>query len=129
MRGAGGHVAPRPAPPATATAEVKYRHWATAGPAFPGLSPAQEVPHGHRTCSPTCRISPAITSGLKAAAPLLAATMDYLAREVPSWYDQVRLIDATPVPCGASRETVKRSKLAGWAGYGYCAAHSRWYWA
>ena len=32
------------------------------------------------------------------------------------------------MPCGASRETVKRSELAGWAGYGYCAAHSRWYW-
>jgi hypothetical protein len=24
-------------------------------------------------------------------------------------------------------ETVKRSELAGWAHYGYCAAHSRWY--
>lgn len=33
-----------------------------------------------------------------------------------------------PLPCGASRETVKRSEVAGWAGYGYCAAHSRWYW-
>jgi hypothetical protein len=65
---------------------------------------------------------------LKAAAPLLAAAMDYLAREVPSWQDQVRLIDATPVPCGTSRQTVKRSELAGWAGYRYCAAHSRWYW-
>src|SRR6266550_5455423 len=65
---------------------------------------------------------------VKAAAPLLAAAMDYLAREVPSWHDQVRLIDATPLPCGTSRETVKRSELAGWAGYGYCAAHSRWYW-
>jgi hypothetical protein len=32
------------------------------------------------------------------------------------------------VPCGASRETVRRSELAGWAHYGYCAAHSRWYW-
>jgi hypothetical protein len=40
----------------------------------------------------------------------------------------VRLIDATPVPCGTSRETVNRSELAGWAGYGCCAAHSRWYW-
>lgn len=27
-----------------------------------------------------------------------------------------RLLDATSVPCGASRETVKRSDLAGWAG-------------
>ena len=65
---------------------------------------------------------------LKAAGPLLAAALDFLAREVPSWHDPVRLIDATPVPCGASRETVRRSELAGWAHYGYCAAHSRWYW-
>src|SRR5262249_39446229 len=65
---------------------------------------------------------------LKAAAPLLAAVMDYLARECPSWYGQVRLIDATAVPCGTSRETVRRSELAGWANYGYCAAHARWYW-
>jgi hypothetical protein len=65
---------------------------------------------------------------LKAAAPLLGAAIAYLARQCPSWYDPVRLIDATPVPCGASRETVRRSELAGWAHYGYCAAHSRWYW-
>jgi DDE family transposase len=65
---------------------------------------------------------------LKAAAPLLAAAIDHLARQAPSWHDPVRLIDATPLPCGTSRETVKRSELAGWANYGYCAAHSRFYW-
>jgi hypothetical protein len=65
---------------------------------------------------------------LKAAGPLLATALDYLARECPSWHDPVRLIDATPVPCGTSRETVRRSELADWAGYGYCAAQSRWYW-
>jgi Transposase DDE domain len=64
---------------------------------------------------------------LKAAAPLPTAAIDHLARQSPCWYDQVRLIDATPVPCAASRETVRRSELAGWAHYGYCAAHSRWY--
>jgi hypothetical protein len=32
------------------------------------------------------------------------------------------------VPCGASRETAKRSDLAGDAGYGYCASHSRYFW-
>ncbi len=26
------------------------------------------------------------------------------------------------------RETVRHSELAGWARYGYCVAHSRWYW-
>jgi hypothetical protein len=40
----------------------------------------------------------------------------------------LRLIDATPVPCGTSRETVKRSELAGFANYGYCPSHSRYYW-
>jgi hypothetical protein len=29
------------------------------------------------------------------------------------------------VPCGQSRETVKRSEFAGYAAYGYCAAYSR----
>src|SRR5690348_16044040 len=47
---------------------------------------------------------------------------------VPVVADDLRLLDATPVPCGASRQTVQRSELAGWANYGYCAAHSRWYW-
>jgi len=65
---------------------------------------------------------------LKAAAPLLAAVIDHLARQAPCWHDQIRLIDATPLPCGTSRETAKRSDLAGWAGYGYCASHSRFYW-
>ena len=46
----------------------------------------------------------------------------------PSWCDQWRLLDATPVPCGQSRQTVKRSELAGWAGYGYDASHHRLYW-
>ena len=32
------------------------------------------------------------------------------------------------MPCGTSRETVRRSELAGWASYGYCRSHSRWYW-
>jgi Transposase DDE domain len=52
----------------------------------------------------------------------------YLAALCPSWDGQLRLLDATPVPCGTSRETVRCSELAGWASYGYCAAHSRWYW-
>src|SRR5262249_35540397 len=64
---------------------------------------------------------------LKAAAPLLAAAISHLARVSPSWCDSLRLIDATPVPCATSRQTVRRSDLAGYAGYGYYAAHSRWY--
>ena len=30
--------------------------------------------------------------------------------------------------CGRSRETAKRSDLAGWAEYGFCASHSRYFW-
>ncbi|WSC74189.1 transposase [Streptomyces sp. NBC_00121] len=33
-------------------------------------------------------------------------------------------MDSAPVECGCFRETVKRSDLAGWAQYGYCASHS-----
>ena len=65
---------------------------------------------------------------LKAAAPLICQATFYLATLCPSWADELRLFDATPVPCGTSRQTVQRSELAGWANYGYCAAHSRWYW-
>lgn len=63
-----------------------------------------------------------------AAAPLLMAALQKLAAQVPSTTDGLRLIDATPLPCGTSRQTVKRSEMAGWATYGYCASHSRWYW-
>lgn len=59
---------------------------------------------------------------------LISAVIVELARDVDSWHDMLRLVDSTPVPCAASRETVKRSDLAGHAGYGYCASHSRFFW-
>jgi hypothetical protein len=65
---------------------------------------------------------------LRRAAPLVATISHALALSCPSWCDQWRLLDATPVPCGASRETVRRSELAGWASYGWDRSHSRWYW-
>jgi hypothetical protein len=42
--------------------------------------------------------------------------------------DTVWVVDSTPVECGRSRETAQRSELAGWAEYGYCASHSRFFW-
>ncbi len=51
-----------------------------------------------------------------------------LARDCPSWHDDLWLVDSTPVECGRSRETVKRSDMAGYATYGYCASHSRFFW-
>jgi hypothetical protein len=65
---------------------------------------------------------------LRRAAPLVASILAALAVASPSWCDQWRLLDATPVPCGTSRQTVKRSALAGWAGYGWDASHHRFYW-
>jgi Transposase DDE domain len=65
---------------------------------------------------------------LRAAAPLLARAISHLARVSPSWCDSLRLLDATPLPCAASRETVKRSDIAGSGGYGFCAAHTRYFW-
>ncbi len=51
-----------------------------------------------------------------------------LAADTDLWQHPIRIADSTPVPCGTSRETVKRSDLAGWASYGYCASHSRRFW-
>jgi hypothetical protein len=65
---------------------------------------------------------------LKAAAPLMEAALRWLADATPATAELVRLMDATPVPCGHSVITARRSSLYGWAGYGYCPSHSRWYW-
>jgi hypothetical protein len=41
-----------------------------------------------------------------------------LAHDCPSWNDDLWLVDSTPVECGRSRETAKRSDMAGYANYG-----------
>jgi hypothetical protein len=51
-----------------------------------------------------------------------------LARDTTLWTDDVWVVDSTPVECGRSRETARRSDLAGYAEYGYCASHSRYFW-
>ena len=65
---------------------------------------------------------------LRQLAPQLVEAVTLLARLSPSFGDRLRLLDSTPVPCAASRETVRRSALAGVGGYGYCRSHSRWFW-
>ncbi len=65
---------------------------------------------------------------LRALAPQLLEAITLLAQLSPSFCDRLRLLDSTPVPCAASRETVRRSALAGHGGYGYCRSHSRWFW-
>lgn len=65
---------------------------------------------------------------LRRAAATIMHITGALARDCPDWHDDVWLVDSTPVPCGASRETARRSDLAEWAQYGWCASHSRFFW-
>ena len=65
---------------------------------------------------------------VRSLASQICLLVNLLARSSPSFCDRLRLLDSTPVPCGQSRETVKRSDLAGHAAYGYCASHSRYFW-
>jgi DDE family transposase len=59
---------------------------------------------------------------------LMAAVMQHLATTTSVFTDDLVVADSTPVECGRSRETAKRSDLAGFAEYGYCASHSRYFW-
>jgi hypothetical protein len=65
---------------------------------------------------------------LRGAADLLEATLRWLADHTPATTELLRLVDGTPVPCGASRTTARRSDLFGYAGYGRDTSHHRFYW-
>jgi hypothetical protein len=65
---------------------------------------------------------------LRAASYLVTYMIRALGQDTAAWCDDVWVVDSTPVECGRSRETVMRSDLAGWAQYGYCASHSRYFW-
>lgn len=71
---------------------------------------------------------PGYNKRLRAALPLFKRVIRMLARDTDFWLGTVWITDSTPVPCGMSRPTVKWSDLAGWAGYGYCASHARFFW-
>jgi Transposase DDE domain len=62
----------------------------------------------------------------------LGATVNWLIRQLAAdtsiWSDDVWLVDSTPVECARSREVARGSDLAGWAEYGYCSSHSRYFW-
>lgn len=70
--------------------------------------------------------------GLHKRRARLAETIEWLigvfAAESPGYYDDLLLIDSTPVECARSVETTRRSQLADAADYGYCASHSRFFW-
>jgi DDE family transposase len=71
---------------------------------------------------------PGYNKRLRALVATIGQVITHLAVQSPSFCDGLRLLDSTPVPCGQSRETARRSQLAGLAGYGFCRSHSRYFW-
>ena len=71
---------------------------------------------------------PGYNKRMRALAPQIVRVLNVVAFSSPSWCDNIRLLDSTPVPCGQSKQTVKRSDFEGHAAYGYCASHSRYFW-
>ena len=65
---------------------------------------------------------------LRAASDQIQRLIRILAASTDHFFDDTWVVDSTPVECGRSRETAKRSDLVGFAGYGYCASHSRYFW-
>jgi Transposase DDE domain len=62
----------------------------------------------------------------------LAEAIDWLAgvfaAASPGYHDDLVLLDSTPVECGRSLDTARRSALSDWAGYGWSRSHSRFFW-
>ena len=81
-----------------------------------------------RQLFPYLPLQPGYNKRLRKSTATLAWLIEQLARETSLWTDDVWVADSTPVECARSRETVKRSDLAGFAEYGYCASHSRYFW-
>ena len=71
---------------------------------------------------------PGYNKRLRTLGSQLAHLVAVLAVATDLWRHPVRIADSTPVQCGASRTTAQNCDLAGWAGYGYCASHSRRFW-
>jgi hypothetical protein len=77
---------------------------------------------------PYLPLQPGYNKRLRKLAGTVTWLIEALARDTSMWSDDVWVVDSTPVECGRSRETARRSELAGWAEYGYCASHSRYFW-
>ncbi|MGH3742994.1 MAG: IS982 family transposase [Micromonosporaceae bacterium] len=86
------------------------------------------VPRGVPGAFPYLPGQPGYNKRLRAALPLLKRAIRALAADTDLWCDPVWVVDSTPVECARSRPAVKRSDLVGWANYGYCASHSRFFW-
>ncbi len=99
----------------------------TVCPAIQNVARSPPVP-AH---SPRTSFSPP-KSGYNKRLRKLADTMTWLTAapgaQTSIATDDVWVVDSTPVECARSRQTVRRSELAGWAEYSYRASHSRFFW-
>ncbi len=77
---------------------------------------------------PYLPLQPGYNKRLRKLAATIGWLVGALGRDTALWSDDVWVIDSTPIECARSRETVNRSDLAGFAEYGYCASHSRFFW-
>jgi hypothetical protein len=71
---------------------------------------------------------PAFVKRRQRLADTIEALICEFARHTPGGEDDLLVVDSTPVECGRSVETMRRSALADAADYGYCASHSRFFW-
>jgi hypothetical protein len=62
----------------------------------------------------------------------LTETIEWLmamfAQDSPGYFDEVVLLDSTPVECGRSVDTARRSELAVACAHHHSRSHSRWFW-
>src|SRR3954466_5834520 len=61
-------------------------------------------------------------------AAAIEALMAAFARDSPGHWDPIVVLDSTPVECGRSVETTRRSQLADACAHHYSRSHSRWFW-
>jgi len=54
--------------------------------------------------------------------------MACFSRDCPGYWDSIALLDSTPVECGRSVDTARRSQLAVACAHHYSRSHSRWFW-
>ena len=81
-----------------------------------------------RTLFPYLPQQPGYNKRLRKLTATIGWLIATLGQDTSLFGDDVWVADSTPVECARSRETAKRSDLAGFAEYGYCASHSRYFW-
>ena len=115
--------------PATSDAEMLTLAVMQAVLGYPSEAHWLRYAHKHlRSMFPTLPLQPGYNKRLRKLAHTMVWLIGQLARQTSVATDDVWVVDSTPVECARSRESVKRSDLAGWAEYGYCASHSRFFW-